>query len=216
MALIEAVHTIKDEFLAYGFATRADNAPASGLGGEPQRDQAPEAHARHTSAAPAALRGHKAQRPRRARHSGRFQRPPDRWPEPAPGRRSDLHREPRRLRLSGRDHRCAVAPRLRLRDRPMDRCAADACGAGAGDRALFPDVSGTRQRRKEPATLRSPKSSTLYETVASQTKKTRELPCPHLNLHILSHTLFMPLRCTTARSSVISCVVRSDCSTSSH
>ena len=142
MALIEAVHTIKDEFLAYGFATRADNAPASGLGGEPQRDQAPEAHARHTSAAPAALRGHKAQRPRRARHSGRFQRPPDRWPEPAPGRRSDLHREPRRLRLSGRDHRCAVAPRLRLRDRPMDRCAADACGAGAGDRALFPGRVG--------------------------------------------------------------------------
>ena len=46
----------------------------------------------------------------------------------------DHHRDPRRLRLSGRHHGCMVAPHHRLRARPTDRCAADACGAHVGNR----------------------------------------------------------------------------------
>ncbi len=96
-------------------APPAGGAQASGLGGEPQEDQAPDARARFTSAAPARFRRHHRQRSRRARLPRSLQGARGRWPEPALGRRSDLHRYPRRLCLSGGDHGCVVAAHRGLR-----------------------------------------------------------------------------------------------------
>ena len=115
-------------------APPAGGAQASGLGGEPQEDQAPDARAHFVSAAPARFRRHHRQRSRRARLPRSFQGARGRWPEPALGRRSDLHRYPRRLRLSGGDHGCVVAAHRGLRPRPTDRCPAHPRGAHDGDR----------------------------------------------------------------------------------
>ena len=100
--------------------------------------QASDARARLASAAQAPLRRHHGQRSRRARLPGPLQGLRGRWPEPALGRRSDLHRQPRRLRLSGCDHGCVVASHRRLRTGAADRCAIDARGAHGGDRASHP------------------------------------------------------------------------------
>ena len=119
-------------------AAHAGGAQASRLDREPQEGQTPDARACLASAAQTPLRCHHRQRSRRARLSRPLQGLRDRWPEPALGRRSDLYRDPRRLRLSGRDHGCVVAPHHRLRDRPADRCQAHSCRAGNGDRRPQP------------------------------------------------------------------------------
>ena len=61
-ALVEAMHAIKDEFEAYGWRRMQAALQASGLGREPQEDQAPDARTRHASALQAALRRHHRQR----------------------------------------------------------------------------------------------------------------------------------------------------------
>ena len=124
-------------------APHAGGAQASGLGREPQEDQAPDTRARLASAAPAPLRRHHRQRSRRAHLPGPLQGEPCRWTEPALGRRFDLHRHPRRLRLPGRDHGCMVAPHRGLRAQPTDRRAPYPCGALSGNRG---PASATRVR----------------------------------------------------------------------
>ena len=84
-ALVEAMHAIKDEFEAYGWRAHAGGAQASRLGGEPQEDQAPDARARHESAAPPALRRHDRQRSRRTGLPRSLQGLRGGWPEPSSG-----------------------------------------------------------------------------------------------------------------------------------
>ena len=137
-ALVETMHAIKDEFEAYGW----------------RRMQAALRHrgwvVNHKKIR-RLMREHAMHPPCRRRFVATTDSDHDepvfpdrsrdceiRWPEPALGRRSDIHRDPRRLRLPGRDHGCVVAPHHRLRARPTDRRAADACSAGSGDREPQP------------------------------------------------------------------------------
>ena len=130
-ALIEAMHAIQGRVRGLWLAPHAGGPQASRLDRKPQEDQTPDARACLASAAQAPLRRHHRQRSRRAHLPGPLQGPRGRWPEPALGRRPDHHRNPRRLRLSGGDHGCVVAPHHRLCARPADRRAADPCRASS-------------------------------------------------------------------------------------
>ena len=120
-ALVEAMHAIKDEFEAYGW----------------RRMQAALRHrgwvVNHKKVK-RLMREHAMHPPRRRRFvattDSNHDEPvfPDlsreqrgRWPGPALGRRPDLHRHHRRLRLSGRDHGCMVTAHRGLRTGPTDR-----------------------------------------------------------------------------------------------